>query len=154
MQAILIDRIVRPAAVAAALERHAVQGRHGIGALRAALARHPFATDVADSVLEALMAELVVKYALPPMDFHPIIDGKEIDFQIRGTPILVECDGRAHHGVHTDGFEVDRLRDQQTLAAGYVTVRTTWRQLTGAPSAFARRLRQVIACWAPHLLAA
>jgi very-short-patch-repair endonuclease len=154
MQALIVQRIVRPEAVAATIERHSMQGRHGIGALREALARYPLAAEVADSVLETLMASVALRYALPAMEFHPIVEGMEIDFRVLGTNILVECDGRAHHGLGTDGFERDRRRDQQTLGAGYVTVRVTWQQLTRAPAEFVRRMREVIARWAPHLLAA
>ena len=53
----------------------------------------------ADSVLEAAFARLVARFDLPPYEFHPMIEGWEVDFRIVGTNLLVECDGWATHGL-------------------------------------------------------
>jgi very-short-patch-repair endonuclease len=142
MEHILTTRVASPPAVAAALERHARPGRHGITALRRALARYPFAVEAADSVLERKMADLVCRYGLPAVEFHPIVEGYEVDFLIGGTRIILECDGRRWHEF---AFEADRARDQVLLAAGWIVVRCTWRQITLDPGGVARRIREVLA---------
>ncbi len=86
------------------------------------------------------------------MEFHPTVDGKEIDFRIVGTNILLECDGRTYHGEFTDGFETDRSRDQETLGVGFLTMRFTWAQITRSPGTLARRMANVLRRWAPHLI--
>jgi very-short-patch-repair endonuclease len=145
MEHILVSRTATPPAVVAALERHAAPGRHGIGALREAVARFPFSREVADSVLERKMLDLVRLHGLPPVQFHPIVEGLEVDFRICGTRVLLECDGRRWHEY---AFEDDRRRDQTLMAAGWIVLRFTWRQLTLSPGTTARRIRDVLAAFA------
>jgi very-short-patch-repair endonuclease len=78
------------------------------------------------------------------MRFHPTIAGYEVDFLVVGTNVVIECDGWSTHGLDRDQFEFDRLRDADLVAAGFVVVHVTWRQLTQAPAAFVRRLRAVL----------
>ena len=33
------------------------------------------------------------KHHLPAVEFHPIVEGYEVDFRVVGTPVLLECDG-------------------------------------------------------------
>ncbi len=153
MEAIIIRGLASPIAVVATLERHAIKGRHGTAALRDALARYPFARAIADSVLETKMAALANRYRLPPMTFHEIVEGWEVDFRIDGTNILLECDGRKHHEYDVEQFERDRQRDQDHAAAGYIVVRFTWTQLTAQPASVARRITQIVERWAPEIAA-
>jgi very-short-patch-repair endonuclease len=141
MEHILVSRTASPPAVLAALDRHARQGRHGVRALREAIARYPFARDVADSALERQMLDLAARYGLPSLEFHAIVEGYEVDFLVAGTRVALECDGRRWHEY---AFENDRRRDQALLAAGWIVVRFTWRQVTLEPGSVARRIRQVL----------
>ena len=63
--------------------------------------------------------------------------------------MVIECDGWATHGLLRETFERDKIRDADLLAAGYVVMRFTWRQITRHPAAVARRLRAVLGRFAP-----
>ncbi len=82
-----------------ALQQHARPGRNGITALRAAIDAWAIDTRPADSLLERAMRALVTRYSLPPVEFHKVIEGWEVDFWVVGTPIVLECDGWATHGL-------------------------------------------------------
>jgi very-short-patch-repair endonuclease len=58
--------------------------------------------------------------------------------------VILECDGRRWHEYR---FEDDRLRDQKLMAAGWLVLRFTWRQLTANPAGVARRIEQVLAAF-------
>lgn len=105
-----------------------------------------------DSELEAAMAMLVLAHRLPPVQFHAIAAGFEVDFLVVGTNIVIECDGWGSHGLNRDQFEFDRIRNGDLLASGYTILSITWRQLKNAPDQVAQRVRSVILRWAPHLL--
>ena len=147
-----VSKVARPPAVRAGLVRHAKRGRTGITALRAALDAWPLADHPGDSALEARMAELIVTYRLPPVRFHQMVAGFEVDFRVVGTNVVLECDGYATHGLRRDQFEFDRVRDAEVTAAGFITVRFTWRQITAQPSLVARRIEAVLRQWAPDVL--
>ncbi len=106
----------------------------------------------ADSVLEPAMAALVAKYRLPPVEFHRVIHGYEVDFWVIDSRIILECDGWDTHGRNKLSFERDRVRDGELTAMGYITTRFTYRHLTRQPAAQADRIRRVVRRWAPHLL--
>jgi len=71
-----------------------------------------------------------------------------VDFLVIGTRIVLECDGWGSHGLDRDQFEFDRIRNDELLAAGYITSHFTWRQLTTHPSRVAARIRSVFDQWA------
>ncbi|MDX6697057.1 MAG: hypothetical protein QOE65_454 [Solirubrobacteraceae bacterium] len=52
----------------------------------------------------------------------------EVDCAWPDRRVIVELDGAAHHASRT-AFETDRRRDRTLQAAGWRTVRITWRQL-------------------------
>ncbi len=78
---------------------HSRQGRSGVVALREALDDWTIDAKPADSVLEIAMRRLVDRHQLPPVTFHPIIEGHEVDFLVTGTPVILECDGWTTHGL-------------------------------------------------------
>ncbi len=137
-------------AIEAAVVDHARQGRRGVVALRDAIADWSIDQKPADSVLEAIMARLIARHGLPAVEFHPIIEGHEVDFRVRDTPVILECDGWKHHGLDRAGFERDRDRDADLIAAGWIVVRFTYRAIVSRPSATARRIRAAVDRWAPH----
>ena len=130
-----------------ALHLHGRPGRHGITALRAAVDAWAIDTRPADSLLERAMHALVTRYRLPPVEFHKVIEGWEVDFWVIGTPIVLECDGWATHGLQRDQFERDRQRDAELTAAGWIVVRFTYRAITRTPAKAAERIRSVLARW-------
>jgi very-short-patch-repair endonuclease len=146
--------LASPAALRTAVEVHARRGRHGVPALRAALDEWVLDGKPVDSVLETAMRRLVHDHGLPAVTFHVVLCGFEVDFLVDGSPIVLECDGWDSHGRDRQQFERDRVRDATLAAAGYVTLRFTYRQVTRRPRQVAERIRAVLRRWAPELLAA
>jgi len=150
---VLSSKVVSPPAVRNALMRHSQKGRHGITALRTAFERWADDELPPDSKLEALVAVFVVEHRLPPVRFHAAVEGFEVDFQFIGTPVLLEADGWATHGLDRDQFEFDRVRDAILTAAGYSVIHFTWAHLRDRPSELATRIRKVLERRAPEVLA-
>ena len=147
MIAILVSKVVSPVGIRAALARHSIRGRSGITPLRLALDRWVGDELPPDSLLESRMSTLIADYDLPPVQFHAVVGGYEVDFLVIGTRIVLECDGWGTHGLDRDQFEFDRLRDADLTADGYITVHFTWRALTTSPQKVADRIRGVLARW-------
>lgn len=141
----LATRMVDLGAVATALGEHGRKGRSGVGALRRAFDDWAIDAKPADSVLEAAFARLVERFGLPSFEFHPIIEGWEVDFRLINTNVLIECDGWATHGLDRDQFERDRRRDDDLVAAGWIVQRFTYRAISATPADTARRIRRVVA---------
>ena len=76
-----------------------------------------------------------------------MIEGWEVDFQVIGSPVILECDGWAFHGLDRTTFERDRIRDAQLTAAGWIVVRFTYRSITSTPGWTAQRIRAAVARW-------
>ena len=150
---ILTQQLASHAGVRQGLYRHARRGHHGIAALRAALDAREIDGVPSDGKLEMRMNELLVSHRLPLAQFHAIVCGYEVDFLIRDTRIVLECDGYESHGLNRDQFEFDRLRNSELTSAGYVVVHFTWRQLIGGPGKVAARIESNLRQWAPEVLA-
>src|SRR4051794_21062539 len=70
--------------------------------------------------------------------------GRPRRLRLEHAEVILETDGcDAHHG--RIAFEDDRDRDQRLLAAGYVVMRVTWRQLTQQPEKVIARLAALLA---------
>lgn len=136
--------------IEAGLQRHAVQGRHGVVALRTALDEWAIDARPADSILESAFVELCRRHRLPPPNFHERIEGWEVDFRFPGTAVVVECDGWTTHGRRRDQFERDRRKDDDLRGAGWVPARLTYRAITRQQADTARRLRRLLARWSDH----
>ena len=134
-------------AIESTLLAHARRGRGGVSALRRALDDWSPDAEPADSVLEPAMSRLVHRYGLPPVEFHARVGGREVDFRIVGTPIVVECDGWRHHGRSRERIERDRALDAEFAAHGWIVLRFTYRTITTRPSDVARRIRRTIDRW-------
>ena len=116
-------------------------GRHGCKRLKEATAggEAPTQNDFEDRFLE-----LVERAGLPRPEINQRVEGAKVDFLWRAQRVIVESDGwEAHRG--RIAFEDDRDRDQRLVAAGWVVLRVTWRQLTGQPIRVATRLAAVLA---------
>jgi very-short-patch-repair endonuclease len=144
---VIAVRLADLSALEATARDHSRQGRPGIPALRDAIDDWAIDEKPADSVLEVAMARLIRRHRLAPVVFHPVIEGYEVDFRVIDTPVILECDGWAHHGLDRRGFERDRDRDADLVAAGWIVVRFTYRSITLSPGAVARRIRAATDRW-------
>jgi very-short-patch-repair endonuclease len=141
----LSGRLVDFAAIACVLHDHGRKGRAGVGALRTAFGDWAIDGKPADSILEAAFARLVERFDLPRFEFHPVIEGWEVDFRLVGTRVVIECDGWTTHGLDRRQFERDRRRDDDLTAAGWIVQRFTYRAITATPADTARRIRRLVA---------
>jgi very-short-patch-repair endonuclease len=144
---VLFAGMASPHALRTAINAHARFGRHGVPALREALDEWMIDDKPADSTLETAMDKLVLDFSLPPVEFHAIILGHEVDFWVIGTPIVLECDGWGTHGRDRRQFERDRARDAELTANGYITVRFTYRRLTDDPAWVAEKILKAVDRW-------
>ena len=144
---ILTNRLATIAALESVVIQHSEHGRTGIVALREAVADWTIDAKPADSILEQTMYRLIDRYRLPPVEFHPIVAGFEVDFRVIGTPVILECDGWMFHGLQSKTFERDRDRDAELTAAAWIVVRFTYRAITTRPERTAERIAQAVARW-------
>lgn len=126
---------------------HSQHGRAGVVALRHALDDWSLDSKPADSVLEPVMRRLIGNHGLPPVEFHAHVGGREVDFLVSGTPIVIECDGWQYHGRDRDQFELDRLNDAEFNAHGWIVLRFTYRRITQRPADVADQIRRAISRW-------
>jgi very-short-patch-repair endonuclease len=77
----------------------------------------------------------------------PSSEGREVDFRVIGTPLLLECDGWTYHGLNRVAFERDRQSDAQLSAAGWIVIRFTYRAITRSPRATAERIQRNLTRW-------
>ena len=145
LRQLLFAGTVSRTAVEHAVRRHSRRGRHGLGALRAALDEWDIESRPPDSVLELRMAELLRSHDLPPATFHAVVLGCEVDFAIVELRIVLECDGWEVHGRDREQFEWDRARDAEMTAAGWSVLRFTWSQITRRPAWVAATVRATVA---------
>jgi very-short-patch-repair endonuclease len=148
---VVTTELASPAALRAAVEVHARRGRHGVPALREALDDWVIDGKPVDSVLEPAMRKLVMTYRLPPIEFHPVVWGYEVDFRFVDSIVILECDGWETHGRNRRRFEKDRVRDNELTARGWIVTRFTYRGITRHAANEAERIRGVLRQWAPHL---
>lgn len=123
------------------LEALAASGRRGSARLRTLLTD---TTGYTRRGAEHRLRSLILKAQLPIPLFNFRLLGHEQDAVWLKRRLVVEVDGYAAHGSRA-AFERDRRRDQDLAAAGYHTLRVTWRQLTGEPEAVIARLAAVLA---------
>jgi len=64
-----------------------------------------------------------------------------------GTPVILECDDWAYHGLQRTTFERDGDRDADLIAAGWIVVRFTYRAVTTRAKATADRIAAAVARW-------
>lgn len=89
------------------------------------------------SELEKHLRSVLRDPAIPEVRWEAPLPGRRNDRQrvdalIPDWSAIVEADGRAWH-TRVEDFESDRRRDAEAAAAGYLTLRFTWHQLTTTP---------------------
>jgi very-short-patch-repair endonuclease len=133
-------RLLTDAALNAALER-APQNHPGAAIVRSILSE---GGTYDRSEAERILRKLCRESQLPqPLVNRPVC-GFRADFLWPDANLILEVDGYLTHG-NRIAFENDRRRDQAHIAAGYVVLRVTWRQLQSEPLALIARLAQAMA---------
>src|SRR3954454_214440 len=101
-------------------------GHRGAHRLLTTLHGHAPGSTITRSDLEELFLALCRRAGLPrPRVNHPV-EGHEVDFLFADQRLLVETDSWRHHKFR-EAFEQDRRRDALHAAAGWRTLRFTWR---------------------------
>lgn len=59
--------------------------------------------------------------------------------------LVIEVDGRRHHGADSARFEIDRTRQNQLVTLGWRVLRFTWARLTRDPHGVLREIVQLLA---------
>jgi very-short-patch-repair endonuclease len=116
-------------------------GRRGAGALQAVLAEHRAGSTRTRTELEELFLAHCSKYGLARPEVNVHVEGRERDFLWRAQRLVVEVDGGRSHRTRK-GFEEDRARDAELVAAGYRVMRFTHKRLEREPGAVADQLRR------------
>ncbi len=93
---------------------------------------------------ERALRRLLREAGLPQPRVNERVGGATADFLWPVQRLIVEVDGYGTHG-NRHAFEADRKRDQVHIAAGYVVIRVTWRQLRDEPLAVVARIAQPLA---------
>jgi very-short-patch-repair endonuclease len=128
------------------LEHH--RGHPGARRLRGVLARHEIGSTLTRSELEERFLRLCRQEQFPaPLVNAPLL-GYVVDFLWPGEMVIVELDGHQSHGTRA-AFESDRDRDSSLLAAGYLVLRFTWRDVTRRPAVVVDRVRRVLRARTP-----
>src|SRR5919202_7059988 len=109
---------------------HASQ--RGATKLRQVLHDHEPGSTGTKGDLEELFLALCREAGLPKPRVNQHIEGFEADFVFPDHHLIVETDSWRHHKSR-DSFERDRRRDAIHAAAGWRTMRFTWRQIEQEP---------------------
>lgn len=129
------------------LERLGRKGRRGAGSLRRVLDARALGSDIGESELEELFADLCRRHGLPSMSFqHELtLRGRRVrlDFAYPERNIAIEIDGFEFHSGR-EVFESDRERQNLLTAAGWRVVRITYRMLLREPTKVAALISSLL----------
>jgi predicted transcriptional regulator of viral defense system len=112
--------------------------RRGAKAVRRVLDTHYIGKTPTWNENEELLLSITRSLGLPDPDTNQLIvlpDGGpplRVDFVWREQRIIIEADSGKWHNTR-QRFEIDRRRDQRLTAAGWIVIRTTWRQMKYRP---------------------
>jgi very-short-patch-repair endonuclease len=135
------QKLVTDTALHQAIER--CPGRKGTGPMRRLLAAET-AAGYTRSEAERRLKRIVRDSNIEMPVFNQPLLGYKPDAFWRRQRVIVEVDGYRFHG-HRQAFERDRARDAHFVAAGYVVIRFTWRQLTERPFEVAATIAATLA---------
>lgn len=115
----------------------APRGGRNLSSLRSVLDGFGAGEAIDESELERRARLLFTRTGVPPIVWQAPFPGRvpgahRADGVIETWKIVLEGDGRAWH-TRIDDFERDRRRDQGAAAAGYLTLRYTYNQITTEP---------------------
>lgn len=143
----VIQRLVSVSALQRELHETGRTGRPGTAAFRRAVAE--LTEQRVDSMLEVDFLRLVRRSGLPcPATQQVIRDSQgafvaRVDFWFKGTKVIVEVDGWAHHAT-PDALQRDLGRQNRLVALGYTVIRFTWSDVRHHPSHVVGTLRGVL----------
>lgn len=122
----IVDRVLRPAQVAAVLGR--AGGHAGRRRLATVLERQTTGTTMTRSEAEERVLALIrsARLAEPLVNAH--VAGYEVDFFWPAARFALEVDGYRYHSAR-GSFERDRRKDRDLRKAGVATMRATWWQV-------------------------
>jgi very-short-patch-repair endonuclease len=115
----------------------APRGGRDLRRLRAVLTRFGAGDLPLESELESVLRRIVDGSEVPEVRWQASFPGRSpgsqrVDGFIDAWRLILEGDGRAWH-TRVEDFDRDRRRDAEAAAAGLLTLRFTWHQLTHAP---------------------
>jgi predicted transcriptional regulator of viral defense system len=102
--------------------------RAGSVTVRAVLEARNAGARIIRSDLEVAFLEFLDRFGFPEPELNAEVEGFEVDAVWREQRVVVELDSRGFH-MTVAAFETDRERDRRLQAAGWRTIRITWRQL-------------------------
>ncbi|MBV8953474.1 MAG: DUF559 domain-containing protein [Solirubrobacterales bacterium] len=139
----LARKLVRMSQIDDVLAR-ASHGRKGAGLLRAAYrARTGESPALTRSWGERRLRDLLRRANLPAPEMNVDLHGYVPDLLWREERLIVEVDGWAFHRGRAK-FEADRRRDASLVAAGWLVLRFTARQIRDEPYAVIARIAQTL----------
>ncbi len=110
--------------------------RRGMRLLRALLEDYLGGDGPSESELESRVVELFEAAGLPRPERQRTVRAghrlRRLDFRLRGTPLVVEADGYAHHSSPA-AFESDRARNNALTAQGFRVLHWTWAAVCERP---------------------
>ncbi len=146
LERLIERRIVTPTGARLALDQLSRRGRRGCGVLRRVLDRRALGSAVTDSRAESVFAQICHDHdiPIPQYQYQLVVAGRRrrIDFADVELRIAVEIDGYDWHAIG-EPFYVDRAKDVELAALGWLTIRFTWRDLVFRPTWVAERFRAV-----------
>lgn len=136
------NEILDIAALTRAVER--CRGRKGIRKLRKVIAQWDPGTLRARSGLELTMPELCRNQGIPPPLINDFRCGYEVDFQWKGSDVIVESDGYAYHRSRAD-LHRDYRKMLDLTAAGLTVCRVDEEMIQDEAAGFGAKLRKLLA---------
>ncbi len=125
----------------AAVAQHSKKGRAGIGEVRELLASWPFTGDIAESVLELRMQELLKNGPFAEFVSQLEIGPYRVDFAWPKWRIVLECDGWGKID-SVEYFAKAARRDSYLQLHGWLVLHFTWAEITRRPGMVLREIRQ------------
>ncbi len=137
-------KLITVAGARAYRDKLAGSGQRGVGVLGEVLDGRVLGDQVADSVLEPVMARFCRDHGLPMPAFQVwvLVDGawRRLDFAYLEEMIDLEVDGYEHHGGNYERWESDLDRDAALTADGWRVLRVSKAGLTRRPAKTAARI--------------
>jgi very-short-patch-repair endonuclease len=129
------------AAINATIDRNA--GRHGIPALRDAIAELADTPPLLQSDLERAFRALVRAHGLPVPQFNVYVEGELADVVFPDHRLVVEVDGWLYHRGKR-AFNDDRRRDRKLVRAGWRVIRFSDDQVQYEPDRVGAELSELL----------
>ena len=140
IDAVLRDRRLRPADLHRVLAAHAVRGRPGCAAFRAALASRLGDDPVPLSEWSRMVEDLLVAsgIARPRLEYRILgLDGSfiaQVDLAYPASRVAIELDSVRHH-LDRESFKADARRRNRIVLSGWNVLTFTWDDYSGRPAA-------------------